>query len=784
MNSNKESSFNSRGISSTGSYLDNLSSTPAKTSPLGETNSHSIISVEKKTVSTDNRAFMESYLDSLPSNADNLSPIDNRVYASNSSVKQRASQRSSIPVSSPYLDNSPSTSEAGQASSVGRSVSVLGSYLDNISSDATSARYISEKDAGGMRQSSGLGGMGSYLDNLSLSPSSTSSVRNGFSQSSADALGPPAAATGSIPAVGSYLDNISTDATSARYISETDAGGMRQPSGLGGMGSYLDNLSLSPASTSTVRNGISQSSADDVSPLATAPGSIPATGSYLDNLSSSSTSESSVVKQLDTSRSDRSVSVTESYLDNLSFKYDSAKRFDNSLSAAGSYLDSLSYSATSGSSAGKIFSKMNTPIGTGTYMANSYLNTLSLNISKTEPVGAVSATAERSATEAQSGTYILQLVLTSAISLGIGLGVPIQFLNKINPVAIPFDSLQARVKAIINTDLRVSDPTSFTAETEELESTLDSEDFTVDAEPDVVIQEKDTVVDFTSEPDLKDLAPTEAIESKDLTATAESEGATIKTETEDLKSINVGPADNANLQDPAEASEPNDLTSVAESTGSTINSKPEDLTGASTNPIVDTEPVELPPEVAKTEAAKPNDSTPEAERKGSRMNSKPEDLVSTGVSKDASIIPRAEDFNMNTKFYKKLAPPGAAVESTNVPLSNLLSKDDNIIPSSYSSPDGEDVTKAIDGLSSTKYLNFKKLNTGFTVTPSTGPSIISAISITTANDSPERDPVSWQIFGSNNGVDFTEIAQGSIKVTKERFHTENMAFPNAKSFTS
>jgi hypothetical protein len=706
MNTNKESSFISRGISSTGSYLDNLSSSPTKAIPLGESSSHSIISAEKKTVSTDNRAFMESYLDSLPSNADNVSPIDNRVYESSSSVKQHSNQGSRIPVSSPYLGNSPSASVSGQTSSVGKSVSVLGSYLDNISSDATSARYISENDASGARQSSGLGGMGSYLDNLS---------------------------------------------------------------------SY-------PASTSTVRNGISQSSADDVRPPATAPGSITAMGSYLDNLSSSSTSESSVVKQLDTSGSDRSVSVTESYLDNLSIKYDSARRFDNSLSAAVSYLDSLSYSATSVNSAGKIFSKMTTP--TGTYMANSYLNNLTLNISRTEPVGTVSATAERSATGAQSGTYILQLVLTSAISLGIGLGVPIQFLNKINPVSIPFDSIQARVKAIINTDLRVSDPTSFTTETEELESTLDSEDYSVDVEPDVMAPEEDTVLDFTREPDLKDLAPTEAIESKDLTATGESEGATIKTETEDLAGINVGPADNTNLEDLAKASEPNDLIPVAESTGSSINSKPEDLAGASTNPVVDTEPAELPPKVAETEAAKPNDLTPEADRKGSRMNSKPEDLASTSVSKDSNIIPRAEDLNMNTKFYKKLAPPDAAVESANVPLSNLLSKDDNIIPSSYSSPDGEDVRKAIDGLSSTKYLNFKKLNTGFTVTPSTGPSIISAISITTANDSPERDPVSWQIFGSNNGVDFTEIAQGSIKATKERFHTETMAFSNAKSFTS
>ena len=40
----------------------------------------------------------------------------------------------------------------------------------------------------------------------------------------------------------------------------------------------------------------------------------------------------------------------------------------------------------------------------------------------------------------------------------------------------------------------------------------------------------------------------------------------------------------------------------------------------------------------------------------------------------------------------------------------------------------------------TKYLNFDKLNTGFTVTPTVGGTLVTGLSLTSANDAPERDP--------------------------------------------
>ncbi|MSU84760.1 MAG: hypothetical protein EXS21_06540 [Pedosphaera sp.] len=115
---------------------------------------------------------------------------------------------------------------------------------------------------------------------------------------------------------------------------------------------------------------------------------------------------------------------------------------------------------------------------------------------------------------------------------------------------------------------------------------------------------------------------------------------------------------------------------------------------------------------------------------------------------------------------------------------NVLSKDDTIVPSSSNHPGGEAAPKVIDGLSTTKYLNFDKVNTGFTVTPKAGASVISAMTITTANDAPERDPATWQIHGSNNGTDFEAIASGSLAANPTRFNTTTLAFSNTKSYTS
>jgi hypothetical protein len=88
-----------------------------------------------------------------------------------------------------------------------------------------------------------------------------------------------------------------------------------------------------------------------------------------------------------------------------------------------------------------------------------------------------------------------------------------------------------------------------------------------------------------------------------------------------------------------------------------------------------------------------------------------------------------------------------------------IDTDDPVLPSS--SPDGEPASYAIDGNTGTKYLNFAKLNTGFIVTPFIGASTVQSIQLTTANDAVERDPLTWELYGTNTPGSWTPHGDGA-----------------------
>jgi hypothetical protein len=91
-------------------------------------------------------------------------------------------------------------------------------------------------------------------------------------------------------------------------------------------------------------------------------------------------------------------------------------------------------------------------------------------------------------------------------------------------------------------------------------------------------------------------------------------------------------------------------------------------------------------------------------------------------------------------------------------------------PSANYSPCGELPPLVIDDDSGTKYLNFagnfdpNEEPSGFTVTPLAGPTIVTGLTFTTANDAVERDPVAYELYGSNAGIDgpYNLIASGDI----------------------
>jgi len=79
---------------------------------------------------------------------------------------------------------------------------------------------------------------------------------------------------------------------------------------------------------------------------------------------------------------------------------------------------------------------------------------------------------------------------------------------------------------------------------------------------------------------------------------------------------------------------------------------------------------------------------------------------------------------------------------------------------------------AIDDNIETKYLHFKgdfdpdpgTGGTGFQVTPTVGPTIVTGLTLTTANDFPGRDPITFELSGSNVSINgpYELIASGDI----------------------
>ena len=115
------------------------------------------------------------------------------------------------------------------------------------------------------------------------------------------------------------------------------------------------------------------------------------------------------------------------------------------------------------------------------------------------------------------------------------------------------------------------------------------------------------------------------------------------------------------------------------------------------------------------------------------------------------------------------------------------------VPNDGDWPGNESPNLAIDDNVSTKFLHFKGETqpTGFQVTPAIGATIVTGLTLTTANDAPERDPIAFELSGSNASIDgpYTLIAGGDIvdfagAASWPRF-TKNatpIAFPNKEAY--
>ncbi len=76
-------------------------------------------------------------------------------------------------------------------------------------------------------------------------------------------------------------------------------------------------------------------------------------------------------------------------------------------------------------------------------------------------------------------------------------------------------------------------------------------------------------------------------------------------------------------------------------------------------------------------------------------------------------------------------------------------------------PANERPSTLVDGNAATKYLNFGEENSGFIVRPSVGATVATGFIITTANDAEERDPASYQLYGTTSAIASSDNSRGN-----------------------
>lgn len=98
-------------------------------------------------------------------------------------------------------------------------------------------------------------------------------------------------------------------------------------------------------------------------------------------------------------------------------------------------------------------------------------------------------------------------------------------------------------------------------------------------------------------------------------------------------------------------------------------------------------------------------------------------------------------------------------------------------------PTGEQPPRALDNTSTTKWLAFQATGAPYGFRFAGGlQHAVNAYTITSANDAATRDPYSWTLSGSNDGVNYTQIDTRSAQSFASRFQTKLYEFTNTTAY--
>jgi hypothetical protein len=112
---------------------------------------------------------------------------------------------------------------------------------------------------------------------------------------------------------------------------------------------------------------------------------------------------------------------------------------------------------------------------------------------------------------------------------------------------------------------------------------------------------------------------------------------------------------------------------------------------------------------------------------------------------------------------------------------DMTTAGDIYIPTSANSPIDETADLAIDNTIMTKYLNFDEFNAGLIIFPS-GNRVVQALTLISAEDAPERDPSSYLLEGSDDGINFTQISSNAVPLFIDRHSIQSFNFANTNDY--
>ena len=112
---------------------------------------------------------------------------------------------------------------------------------------------------------------------------------------------------------------------------------------------------------------------------------------------------------------------------------------------------------------------------------------------------------------------------------------------------------------------------------------------------------------------------------------------------------------------------------------------------------------------------------------------------------------------------------------------DLTKPSDRVVGTSLHSPRNQTPKYAIDDNPKTKYLNRDANGSGLSIYTVQG--VVGGLSLTSAEDVPGRDPLSYLLEGSNDGKSFVIISEGSVPNFEKRLQKHHIYFDNNISYS-